>query len=111
MLKKKKKKKKKKEKKKEKETKQEIVLGFIAMIKNEIGGLFVHPKKHGQGIGKNLIKKASEEGGEKRIEVEVFKKNEIGLPFYYHFGFVFLREYYHEESGQEMLRLVWEREE
>ena len=31
--------------------KDNVVLGFVAMIDNEIGGLFVNPEMHGKGIG------------------------------------------------------------
>ena len=56
------------------------------------------------------MKKKGERGRRENKEKKG-RKCEIGLPFYYHVGFVFLREYFHEESGQDMLWLVWEREE
>ena len=99
---------------KEEGREEEVVVGFIAMIENEIGGLFVSPDRHGRGIGTKLVKTVEEEGGEggkgmDRLEVEVFKRNEVGRPFYKKYGFEFMKEYYHEESKQDMLRLVYEK--
>lgn len=82
-----------------------VILGFISMIGNEIGGLFVLPYKHSQGIGTKLvdyIKKDHEE-----LEVEVFEKNTIGQSFYRKYGFVFMKQYHHEESGNNVLRLTF----
>ena len=56
------------------------VIGFIAMVENEIGGLFLDPKYHGQGFGRALVDKAVEERGP--LKVEVFKANVIGRHFY-----------------------------
>lgn len=79
------------------------ITGFIGMIENEIGGLFVLPDQHSKGIGTklvNLVKKQHE-----RLEVEVFKKNEIGRAFYDKYGFELIKEYFDEASGNEVLRL------
>jgi putative acetyltransferase len=81
----------------------ERVIGFIALIGNEIGGLFVQPKFHGSGAGKILTDKAQELRGD--LEVEVFKANSIGLKFYSRYGFKLLSEKIHEETGHELLRL------
>ena len=80
------------------------ILGFISMIGNEIGGLFVTPSSHSKGIGTQLVKYISSE--HETLEVEVFEKNSIGRAFYDKYGFEFLKQYYHEESGEEVLRLV-----
>ena len=39
------------------------------------------------------------------LEVEVFKENAIGLNFYTKYGFEPLEEKYHEQTGQQLLRL------
>lgn len=81
----------------------EIVVGFISMIGNEIGGLFVLPDHHAKGIGTqlvNFIRKDFEE-----LVVEVFEKNSIGRRFYDKMGFQLLNQYTHEETGNEVLRL------
>jgi putative acetyltransferase len=48
------------------------VVGFIALVDDEIGGLFLHPKYHGQGYGKAMVDKAVADKGP--LRVEVFKK-------------------------------------
>ena len=57
-----------------------ILEGFISMIDNEVGALFVSPQKHRNGIGKALMNHVSLLHNE--LEVEVFKKNIIGRGFY-----------------------------
>lgn len=83
---------------------EDEIKGFISMIDNEIGGLFVSPEFHSQGIGTKLVNFIGET--HPTIEVEVFEKNIIGRAFYDKYGFEFLKQYYHEESGEEVLRLV-----
>jgi len=78
------------------------VVGFISLIENEIGGLFLDPAFHGQGLGRAMVDKAVAEKG--AVKVEVFVENVVGRPFYTSYGFVGSDEYFHEESGQMMLR-------
>ena len=49
------------------------VVGFIALIGDEIGGLFLQPDHHGKKLGKLMVDKAQELHGD--IVVEVFTKN------------------------------------
>ena len=79
------------------------VVGFIALIGNEVGALFVEPEFHGIGIGRALMDKAQELHGE--LEVEVFEANPIGRKFYSSYGFKPLNEKTHEETGNKVLRL------
>lgn len=79
------------------------VAGFIALIGNEVGALFLQPKYHGRGAGKALMDKAQELHGD--LEVEVFKQNSIGRKFYSQYGFEYLEEKLHEPTGQQVLRL------
>ncbi|MDO6692655.1 GNAT family N-acetyltransferase [Aliiglaciecola sp. 3_MG-2023] len=79
------------------------VQGFIALMNNEVGALFVQPTFHGKGIGKALMDKAQEMHNE--LEVEVFKKNVIGRKFYSQYGFVHLEEKWHRPTKQAVLRL------
>jgi putative acetyltransferase len=39
------------------------VVGFIALVENKIGGLFLDPKYHGQDLGKAMVDKAAAEKG------------------------------------------------
>ena len=79
------------------------IVGFICMLQNEIGGLFVLPQYHGQGIGTQLIDHVRNLYG--ALAVEVFEKNEKGKTFYFHYGFQQQFAYFHEETQQIMLRL------
>jgi putative acetyltransferase len=78
------------------------VVGFIAMIENEIGGLFLDPACHGQGLGRALVDKAVSE--KDALTVAVFKENTIGRRFYTADGFRGSDEFIHEDSGQVTLQ-------
>ena len=79
------------------------VAGFLSLLGNEVGAIFVRPELHGRGIGRALMDRAMEVHD--RLEVEVFKENEIGRAFYDRYGFKPIREHVHEETGHEVLRL------
>ena len=79
------------------------VEGFIALIGNEVGAIFLQPEYHGKGVGKALMDKAQELHGD--LEVEVFKENSIGRKFYSRYGFKYLEEKLHEPTGRQVLRL------
>jgi putative acetyltransferase len=79
------------------------VVGFIALMGNEVGAIFVQPEFHGRGAGKALMDKAQELHDD--LEVEVFKENSIGRKFYSQYGFELLAEKLHEATGQQLLRL------
>jgi len=79
------------------------VQGFIALMGNEVGAIFLQPACHSKGIGKALMDKAQEL--HVNLEVEVFKENSIGRSFYSKYGFEQLEEKLHEPTGQQVLRL------
>lgn len=79
------------------------VVGFIALIANDVGGLFVHPTHQRQSIGKQLLDKACELRDE--LEVEVFRKNEPAQNFYQEYGFVIEGEKTHKDTGMELVRM------
>jgi len=79
------------------------VKGFIALMGNEVGAIFLQPEFHGKGFGKALMDKAQDIHGD--LEVEVFKVNTIGRQFYARYGFEPLEEKLHEPTGQQVLRL------
>jgi len=80
-----------------------VVEGFIALIGNEVGAIFLQPNWHGKGVGKALMDQAQALHGD--LEVEVFKENSIGRAFYLRYGFEFLEQKLHEPTGQQVLRL------
>ncbi len=79
------------------------VQGFIALIGNEVGGLFVHPKHQRKGIGGALMDQARKRC--ETLEVEVFTANAIGRSFYAKYGFVLIEQKIHEQTGFGLLRL------
>lgn len=84
------------------EEKEEVV-GFISMLGNEIGGLFILPGNQGKRIGTQLVDFV--QPSHPILEVEVFAKNAIGYPFYEKYGFQVMKTYLQEESGQEVVRM------
>jgi putative acetyltransferase len=78
-------------------------IGFIAMMGNEIGGLFLDPDHHGQGHGRAMVDHVV--GLKGPLRVEVFKDNKVGRPFYERYGFEFVEEYLHDQSGAITFRL------
>lgn len=79
------------------------VVGFVALLGNEVGAIFVHPSHQRRGVGKLLMDKAKGIRGE--LIVEVFKANSIGRAFYAKYGFETIAEKIHEQTGFDLLRL------
>lgn len=61
------------------------VIGFVALIDHQIGGLFLSPDFHGRGLGRAMVDRAVAEKG--KLTVEVFTENRIGRRFYEGYGF------------------------
>ena len=81
----------------------ERIVGFVGMIGNEIGGLFVLPDQHSKGIGTQLVNHVKEL--HETLEVEVFESNAIGRPFYDKYGFTLMTSQVHEPTQQQVLRM------
>ena len=84
------------------------IVGFIGLLDDLIGGLFVHPDYHGKGLGRALVDKAVALKGP--LSVEVFVDNEIGRRFYKAYGFQGSKEVTDPQSGFELLQLQYEPE-
>lgn len=82
-----------------------LVIGFIALLGNEIGAIFVRADCHGTGAGRALMDKAKQLLP--TLEVEVFEANHIGRKFYASCGFTLLSRSIHEPTGQPVLRLTY----
>ena len=74
-----------------------VVVGFISLIGNEVGAIFVESKNQGKGIGCALMNHAR--SIRDILELDVFKDNMVGRCFYEKFGFRKVGEHLHEESG------------
>lgn len=79
------------------------VAGFISLLENEVGGLFVDPALHGRGIGRALVDHAR--GLRGRLEVEVFRDNAAARAFYAACGFSECGVRVHPETGLDVVRL------
>jgi len=79
------------------------VVGFMSLLGNEIGALFVDPEFQRAGIGRALVERARALRGE--VEVEVFERNLLGGAFYAGLGFEVMHQKVHEETGLEIVRL------
>lgn len=60
--------------------------GFIALLGSFIGGLFVDPSRHSQGVGRALVLEAKQR--HPSLSVEVYEANEGARAFYAKVGFV-----------------------
>jgi len=79
------------------------VVGFISLLGNEVGGIFVAPQYHGQGIGTALMDWARD--SRDVLELDVFEANEIGRAFYAAYGFAVVEQRVDEATGLPVLRL------
>ncbi len=82
------------------------VVGFISLVNNEVGGLFVRPSHQRQGIGQALMDKAN--SLHDSLELDVFAANHLGRAFYDQYGFVPVREFVEETTGEVTIRLHYE---
>lgn len=80
-----------------------VVVGFMSLIGNEVGGIFVDSAFHRHGIGRALMDHAR--GTRDELELDVFKDNAVGRSFYEKYGFSQVGEHLHEETGLMQLRL------
>jgi putative acetyltransferase len=79
-------------------------VGFIALVGDEIGGLFLDPSYHGKGCGRAMVDHAVTLHGP--LRVEVFEKNAIGRRFYDRYGFIEVERYQHEPSGELTIKMA-----
>ena len=81
-----------------------IVAGFVALVGDEVGGLFVDPEQHRQGIGRALMDHAC--ALRDVLYLDVFEENRLGRAFYDRYGFEVVGEHVHEETGRRQLRML-----
>lgn len=79
------------------------VAGFISLLGNEVGAIFVDPRFHRCGIGRTLMDHAR--SLRRGLEVEVFSDNQIGRAFYSSYGFELMLRKIHKPTGLPLLRL------
>ena len=79
------------------------VVGFLALVGNEVGAIFVAPNSQGRGIGRALMDRARE--SRPFLELNVLEANAIGRHFYDACGFEFVDRHVGQATGQPELRL------
>jgi putative acetyltransferase len=79
------------------------VVGFLSLVGNEVGAIFVHPEHQGRGIGRALMDRAR--AAHPHLELDVFEANTVGRRFYDAYGFTFVRRHVNDETGLTQLRL------
>lgn len=79
------------------------LIGFVAMIENDVAALFVDPDEHRKGIGRLLLDHVI--NNRNLLTVDVFKENRIGINFYKKYGFEFVKEKMHIETGNLLLEM------
>ncbi len=81
--------------------------GFISLIGNIVGGLFVDPAYWNKGIGTKLLNYAVELMGD--LELEVFKENERAVKFYEKYGFISVKEEIHYAAKRPVFFMRFEK--
>ncbi len=79
------------------------ILGFLSLVGNEVGGLFVDPDHQRRGIGSALMDGARL--ARPFLELSVFEENRNGLAFYRAYGFEITGRRVNEDTGHPELRL------
>jgi putative acetyltransferase len=79
------------------------VVGFISLVGDEVGGLFVHPEHQGRGAGRALMDHAR--SSRSSLELEVFEENPIGRRFYDAYGFEPIGSRFDPDTGHTQIRL------
>jgi putative acetyltransferase len=87
---------------------EDTVVGFISLIGNEVGAIFVHPDSQECGIGRALMDHAA--GLRDYLYLDVFEENVVGRRFYDRYGFTLNHKHFHEPSGHMQIRLDYRRD-
>jgi putative acetyltransferase len=82
-------------------------MGFIGLIDNFIGGLFVDPSAHGGGFGKALVLHAAALKG--ALDVEIYAANVRAIGFYRRLGFIEVSRGSQDEGGTSLEVVVMHR--
>ena len=80
-------------------------VGFVAIVGEEIGGLFLDPASHGKGLGRALVDHAIALKGP--VWLEVFEKNVVGRRFYNRYGFVETGRSIHDATEEVLLKVAF----
>ncbi len=81
------------------------VIGFHALIDNELGALFVDPARQGEGVGSALMNHAK--SLRSHLTLGVFKANTRSRRFYEKHGFRPIGETVEERTGVPIIRMEY----
>lgn len=81
------------------------LIAFIGLIETYIAGIFVHPKRQGDGIGTQLLDVAQQEAT--TLSLHVYKQNKQALAFYLSKGFIIAEESVDEATGEAEYLMTW----
>lgn len=79
------------------------ILGFISLLEDYIGGLFVTPTKQGMGIGTKLLEQAKQV--KRQLNVGVYNKNKHARNFYKKNGFTYVSEEVQPETDEIVINM------
>jgi len=80
------------------------LIGFISLLGNYIGALFVASREQGKGVGTKLIEQARQEKG--YLNVGVYSKNIDARRFYEKNGFTYINEEVQPETGEVVINMT-----
>jgi putative acetyltransferase len=81
----------------------ERVVGFLSLVGNDVGAIFVDPRRQGEGIGRALMDRAR--SSRPFLELDVFEENAAGRRFYDAYGFRAVGVRDDVETGRRVVRL------
>ena len=79
------------------------VVGFVSVLGNEVGGIFVAPTHQNAGVGRALMDHVA--AARRYLELDVFGANTIGRRFYDAYGFRPVAEGRDDTTGLRIVRL------
>jgi len=82
------------------------VVGFVSMLGNEVGGIFVDPAYQRRGIGRALMDTVT--ASRPHVVLDVFEANAIGRNFYASYGFRDIGRSAEETTGLPLIRLRYD---
>ena len=82
-------------------------IGFISLVDEYLGALFVRPEFQGKGVGSSLLNQAKTLRD--TLHLKVFTKNIESIEFYKKKGFSIISESKDEETGENEYVMEWHR--
>lgn len=76
---------------------EETIIGFVSLSNDTLAAIFVAPSAQGQGVGRQLMKKAK--NVREHLNLTVYKENYKSIEFYKQCGFEIEQEQIDEHTG------------